>query len=81
MAKTGPETFYPGTRVMVFDPSLFIDDEKTPLSFTVRPATVLRWYGRWSTFGAWADADLIDVDFDHRGESCGHFTLLIEKIK
>ena len=45
------KTFYPGTRVLVFDPSLFIDDVKTPLSTTMKPATVLRWYGKRSLFG------------------------------
>jgi hypothetical protein len=31
-----------GSRVKVFDPRLFVDDFKTPLSMTVQPATVLR---------------------------------------
>jgi len=72
-------TFYPGTRVVVFDPSLFIDDKKTPLSTTMKPATVLRWYGRRSNFGG-VNESLIDVNFDHRGESCGHFTTHVKRI-
>ena len=74
------KTFYPGTRVLVFDPSLFEDDVKTPLDTTMKPATVLRWYGKRSLFGGWEDGSLIDVDFDHRGESRGHFTEHIRKI-
>lgn len=74
------ETFYPGTRVLVFDPSLFLDDKGTPLSVTMKPATVLRWYGKRSNYGGWTDDSLIDVNFDHRGESRGHFTTTVEKI-
>lgn len=68
-------TFFPGTRVRVFDPRLYVDDVKTPISHTMRPATVVRWYGYTSkNFGRYPE--LIDVRFDHRPDtiSRGHFT-------
>jgi len=74
------QTFFPGTRVMVFDPRLFVDDKKTPHTVTVKPATVLRWYGKRSNFFGWTDGNLIDVDFDHRGESRGHFADMVKVI-
>lgn len=81
------KTFYPGTRVMVFDYSLFKDDKSTPLSVTVKPATVVRWYGQdYSNHPAESMRalgnypSLIDVDFDHRGLSRGHFTTFVENI-
>jgi hypothetical protein len=40
-----PRNILAGDRVMVLDPSLFKDDVSTPLSFTVRPATVVARYG------------------------------------
>ena len=71
------ETFYPGTRVLVFDDSLFINDKKTPHSVTVKPATVVCWYGKRSKHFGWTDGSLIDIDFDHRGISYGHFTSMV----
>lgn len=86
-------TFYPGDRVMVFDPSLYQDDVSTPLSKTLQPATVLCWYGKTCTPPAsmmigenpWKYErkyeSLIDVQFDHDGRiSRGHFTLGVKKI-
>jgi len=35
----------PGTRVLVFDRTLFKDDKKTPLSMTLKKATVVCRYG------------------------------------
>lgn len=66
-------TYYPGTRVMVFDSRLFKNDKDTPLSFTIRPGTVTKWYGYESErFGKYPS--LIDVKFDHREEiSRAHF--------
>lgn len=71
---------FPGTRVEVFDHSLFKDDVSTPLSFTRRPGIVVCRYGKRShpclgTPG-WVYPDLIDVLFDHRPNriSEGHFT-------
>ena len=67
----------PGDRVMVFDWLLFKNDFDTPLSVTMKPATVTRRYGRLPTkFAPWGYPDLVDVVFDHRPEqeSQGHFT-------
>ncbi|HEV8434224.1 MAG TPA: hypothetical protein VGR95_12485 [Thermoanaerobaculia bacterium] len=64
---------WPGTRVIVFDPTLYVNDTATPPSVTMREATVLRWYGKRSEFfGVYPN--LVDVRFDHDGrESQGHF--------
>lgn len=78
------QTFFPGTRVMVFDPRLFLDDRKTPSSHTIRPATVVRWYGQRGTHRReWLYPSLIDVIFDYRPgvESRAHFTSHVEVIK
>jgi hypothetical protein len=63
-------------KVLVFDPLLFKNDIETPLSFTMRPATIVKHYGD-------KDYDLVDVVFDHRPEkvSRGHFVNMIEEIK
>jgi hypothetical protein len=78
------KVFYPGDRVMVFDHLLHKDDVSTPLSHTVRPATVVRWYGKTVRYpGNEEDCiypSLIDVRFDHRGLSNGHFTDHVKKI-
>lgn len=69
---------FPGTRVMIFDPSLYIDDIKTPLTKTVKPATVVSRYGmKCLVLGELCTyTDLVDVVFDHRPNkiSHGHFT-------
>ena len=78
----------PGTRVTVFDPSLFIDDVKTPLSVTQQPATVIQRYGFISEYierehgrDAAKYPDCCDVIFDHDGRrSNGHFTCGIKAI-
>ena len=76
-----PQTYFPGTRVIVFDSRLFKDDLSTPISRTMQPATVIRWYGVRSSFG-WADGNLIDIVFDRDGhESHGHFANHIEVIQ
>ena len=80
-------TIGPGSRVYVFDWLLFEDDEKTPLSYTFRPATVICRYGvrrswRLSKMVEKDDIvesiypDQVDVIFDHRPDqiSHGHFT-------
>ena len=74
------ETYFPGTRVLVFDTQLYVDDKKTPLSITVKPTTVICWYGKRSKHFGWTDGNLIDVDFDHRGKSYGHFADMTTKI-
>lgn len=76
-----PRPIMPGDRVMVFDRRLFKNDRATPLSVTVKPATVVRRYGKRSPFNQeWVYPDLVDVLFDHRPgeESCGHFTNGVE---
>jgi hypothetical protein len=62
------------SRVLVFDPRLYKDDIETPLSMTVKPATVVRRYGM-KEYGR-TYPDLVDVIFDHRPEqvSTAHFT-------
>ena len=77
---------FPGTRVLVFDPRLSVDDVKTPLTTTMQPATVLRRYGYktkpdFMTETGWTYPDVVDVRFDHDGrESRGHFTYGVEVI-
>lgn len=77
----------PGDRVMVFDPRLFVDDKSTPSSMTMKPATVVCRYGYKQPAvpfeeGAkdWIYPDLVDVEFDHRGLSKGHFTYGVKRI-
>ena len=73
----------PGARVRVFDPKLFIDDKSTPISFTIRKATVVCRYGKDSSdLGLGKYDDLVDVIFDHRPKeiSHGHFTNAVIKI-
>ena len=72
----------PGTRVMVFDSRLFKDDKSTPLSYTIRLATVICRYGYESKFGLGKYPDLVNVIFDHKPNniSRGHFTDGIRKI-
>jgi hypothetical protein len=71
---TSEPVIMPGDRVIVFDTRLYVDDRTTPLTHTMRPATVLRRYGfRSDRFGVYPDC--VDVRFDHRPEeSRGHFT-------
>lgn len=66
--------FFPGTRAVVFDPRLYRDDWSTPLSRTMRPATVICWYGyRSKHCGLYPS--IIDVLFDGDVEpSRGHLT-------
>jgi hypothetical protein len=67
-------SFFPGSRVAVFDPRLYVNDVKTPLSVTAQPATVVRWYGYISKHCGRYES-VIDVTFDYDGrESHGHFT-------
>lgn len=54
-----------GSRVLAFDPRLFVDDKSTPLSHTMRLATVICRYGRWITYsgddGPCRYPDLVDI--------------------
>jgi len=73
----------PGVRVLVFDYRLFKCDIETPLSHTMRPATVVCRYGRVDEWNGIQYPDLVDVVFDHRPErvSCGHFTYGVKAFK
>jgi len=67
-----------GDRVMVFDYRLFVDDKKTPLSFTVRPATITR-----IDLTTRPNEPMVDVHFDHHSVeqiSHGHFVWGIKKV-
>lgn len=63
-----------GKRVKVFDHLLFKDDISTPLSYTMRSATIVNIRRDYD------DREVADVLFDHRPEwiSRGHFTWGIE---
>ncbi len=76
------DDFYPGTRVMVFDPSLYIDDITTPIKTTVKPATIVCWFGCWNYNHTYYHDSLIDVIFDHRPDkiSKSHFTSFVKVI-
>lgn len=78
-----PRDIMPGDRVLVFDSTLFRDDLSTPLTYTMRPATVVRRYGFNIYWGAsnylireiysegydfWKYPDCLDVLFDHKPE-------------
>lgn len=73
------QTYFPGTRVVVFDSLLYKDDKTTPLNHTMRPATVVCWYSLISQQGGYYP-NCVDVRFDHRSEkiSKGHFADNIE---
>ncbi len=75
------EEFNVGDRVNVFDPRLYIDDVKTPISMTMKPATVIKWYGKYDKDPIWNYESLIDVVFDHRPDtpSKGHITGFVHK--
>ena len=61
-----------GTRLKVFDYTLFIDDVTTPLNVTMKPCTIFK-LRREANHGR---RELIDVIFDRRPKqiSYGHFT-------
>ncbi len=72
----------PGARVKAFDSRKYIDDIKTPLSITMRTATVICRYGQKSKHSGWIYPDLCDIQFD--GEKCiyeGKFTYGLESIE
>lgn len=61
----------PGVRVLVFDSRLFKNDVDTPLSITLKPATIVSRYGKYDYCSAYEGGrirydDLLDVVFDHR---------------
>ena len=77
-----PRDLMPGDRIFVFDNFLYKDDIQTPLSFTMRSATIVRRYGThraWrglrslarqnlypGFYDTWKYPDMVDVIFDHR---------------
>lgn len=67
-----------GSRVKVFDHRLFIDDESTPLSITMKAATVIKCHPSAHN----EEETLVDVEFDYRpGEiSRCHFIWGIESL-
>jgi hypothetical protein len=77
-----------GDRVWVFDSLLFKNDKSTPLSYTVRKATVIEWIGYITEYYS-PDLSLgpydscVTVLFDHRPEraSPGHFTYAVEFVE
>lgn len=70
-----------GDKVLAFDRTLYINDKVTPLSVTMKLATVVCRYGTRSTYNReWIYPDLVDVIFDHNKRlSKGHFTYSVEK--
>ena len=79
--KNDPRNIMPGDRVKVFDSFLFKNDKSTPLSVTMKPATVVCRYGKKERAldqdGFWYYPDLVDVIFDHlpaKYISHAHFT-------
>jgi hypothetical protein len=72
----------PGDRVLVFDPRRYINDVKTPLSMTMRPATVVRRYGMWDRYdGERVNyPDVVDVQWENGSITKAHFTDEVEKI-
>jgi hypothetical protein len=82
-----PRNIMPGDKVLVFDSSIYINDIVTPLSVTLRPATVVCRYGEktishmncvhyWDSPicepDTWLYPDIVDVVFDHRPERVSH---------
>ena len=63
-------TLVEGIRLKIFDNTLYIDDKTTPLSVTMKPATIQKVY-----FDKIHGRLLADVIFDHRPDkvSKGHF--------
>lgn len=77
----------PGDRVIVFDSILYKDDFTTPLTHTMKAATIVCRYGRkdppiGEDYPERTYDDLCDVVFDHRKDSVskGHFTYGIKRI-
>lgn len=75
-------TFFPGTRAIVYDASLHKNDKATPPRTLLKPCTVVQWYGYESRFGHGKYPSLIDVRFDHRPDivSKAHFTDMVEVV-
>jgi hypothetical protein len=65
------QPYFPGTQVIIFDSRSFKNDIDTPLSVTMKKATVLKWYGKKTKYGLYDS--LIDVQFENGRESKAHF--------
>jgi hypothetical protein len=64
-----------GSRALVFDPRLYVDDVKTPFAKTMQPATILKRY-------MYRGDDVVDVQFDHDGRvSHAHFLYAVKPIR
>ena len=79
------QAIYPDSRVKVYFSSGFVNDKLTPVNSLMKPATVVRRYGKKSILPIhetkkFEYPDLLDVIFDHEPNrvSCGHFTYLVE---
>lgn len=69
--------FEKGMRVKVFDPRLYKNDVITPLSVTIKSATIVR--GNYVD-PIYSKEEMVDVVFDWDGkESRGHFVWGINK--
>lgn len=79
-----PTSIEHGDRALVYDHRDFINDKVTPCSMLMRPATVVRRYGKVTDYGSGPCQypDLVDVVFDHRPDtvSHGHFTDRIDPL-
>ena len=82
------QVFKIGDKVLVFDHTLYRDDISTPLSVTMKAAKVILGNYAKETISITeygtktkVDIDLVDVEFEHRGFSKGHFASTIIKRK
>lgn len=87
ITKEEMDTIYPVSRVFVYYNRGFKNDIETPYSMLMKPATVIRRYGKkffipYCMDFPWYYPDSVDVIFDHDQEniSCGHFTTGVEMI-
>jgi hypothetical protein len=76
-------TIMPKDKVLAYDSLLYKNDKDTPLSITMKEATVVCRYGCRSTYNKeWIYPDLVDVIFDHdKRLSKGHFTYGVKLLK
>lgn len=82
MNKIDNRNILPDDKVLAYDNTLYKNDKDTPLSMTMKSATVLCRYGYRSTYNPnWIYPDLVDVIFDHNKRiSKGHFTTGIKDL-
>jgi precorrin-4 methylase len=72
-----------GSRVKVFDHRLYEDDRSTPLSVTMRVATIKKVYQEDAHTHYKYSTPVADVVFDHRPDeiSKGHFINVMEELE